>query len=309
MAEVRKNRYTGIFLALLTKGAKLLKLVKFFKVAKPLTMFLTLSISAIAYAFYLGPWLAITFILLLLIHEMGHVAAMRMKNLGTPTPVFIPFLGAAVFAPKFEDRSTEAFVGYGGPLLGTLGCIAVFGLGLLFPHESIPSTVLLVGSYIGVMLNLFNLIPISPLDGGRITQAVGRWSKYIGLVTLAVLSILWKQPAVLYVWILVLVDLTMIPIRLRAGLVCVIWLSMATLMSMGYGDQPVWVNVFDCAITVMFAGVSIARAFGQVPDADMDDRPDLTTQEKVRWFMYYIGLSGFLVALLVFQLPFLPQHP
>lgn len=307
MAEKKRGGFIGVPLALISKGAKLFKIVKLFKVAKPLVMFASMSISAIAYAFWLGPWLALLFIALLFIHEMGHVVAMRIKGLGTPTPVFIPFLGAAVFAPKFQERDTEAFVGYGGPLLGTLGCLAVFGLWFAVPKNTSASTVMLVGSYLGTYLNLFNLLPISPLDGGRVTQAAGRWFKYIGLIGLAVLSMLWLQPVILYVWILVLYDFEMIPVRLRAVLVSVAWIAMASLMSLGYGSQPVWANIVDCLITGAFTITAIARAFKKVEDVEPDARPDLSRTQRLQWFGLYTGLAFVLVTTLLIQVQHLPH--
>lgn len=304
----KKGGFTGTLVALIAKSAKLLKFMKFFKVAKPLVMFASMSISAIAYAFWLGPWLAILFIALLFIHEMGHVVAMRIKGLGTPTPVFIPFLGAAVFAPKFKERETEAFVGYGGPLLGTLGCLAVLGLYFLVPKTTTLSSILLVGSYLGTYLNLFNLLPISPLDGGRVTQAAGRWFKFVGLFALAIISVVWQQPVILYIWILVLYDLTMLPVKIRAFLMTTMWISMATLMWLGYGSQPMWANIADCIVTVFFVGLGIARAFKHMPDEEPDERPDLSPQRRVEWFLYYLGLAGILVVALLFQAKLLP-HP
>lgn len=309
MSEKKGSAFTVVLFALLAKSAKLLKLVKLFKVAKPLVLFISMSISAIAYAFMLGPWLAILFVLLLLLHEMGHVVAMRLRGFDTPTPVFIPFLGAAIFAPKFKDRESEAFVGYGGPLLGSLASVAVFGLWFLFPKHTPLSAILMVGSYLGVYLNLFNLLPISPLDGGRVTQAAGRWFKYVGLIALAVFSAFFRQPVILYIWILVLFDLDMIPVRLRAVLVTSCWIAMVTLMSLGYGDQPVWVNILDCVLTILFVVVSIYRAFKVVEDVEPDERPDLPAEQKVRWFLYYLALAAFLIGMLVVQVQYLPQHP
>lgn len=308
MAEKKRGGFIGVPLALLSKGVKLLKIAKLFKVAKPLVMFASMSISAIAYAFWLGPWLALLFVALLFVHEMGHVVAMRIKGLGTPTPVFIPFLGAAVFAPKFQERDTEAFVGYGGPLLGTLGCLVVFGLWFVIPKTTPTSTIILVGSYLGTYLNLFNLLPISPLDGGRVTQVAGRWFKYVGLVGLAILSVLWKQPVILYIWILVLCDLEMIPVRLRAVLVSVIWVTMAILMSLGYGSQPIWANILDCVITAAFVSLSIARAFSKADDVEPDTRPDLSGTQRWQWFGLYMGLGVVLIATLLFQVQLLPHH-
>jgi|SRR3989344_7938443 len=128
-----------------------------------------MAVSAFAYAFLLGPWFGIGLVVLLLIHEMGHVIALRLRGYESSTPVFIPFLGAAIFAPKFTDRDNEAFVGYGGPLLGSIGAVALFAVWFFLPTDSVAAQLVLITSYFGVYLNLFNMIPISPLDGGRIT--------------------------------------------------------------------------------------------------------------------------------------------
>lgn len=303
----RGSTWFIMLLAILAKSAKLAKLAKFFKVAKPLVLLVSMSISAVAYAFLLGPWLSVLFVVLLLVHEMGHVVAMRMKGFDTPTPVFIPFLGAAIFAPKFEERHTEAFVAYGGPLLGTIGTLFVFSLWFITSGDTALAHILLVGSYLGAYLNLFNLLPISPLDGGRITQAAGRWFKYIGLLTLVVLSVTWRQPVILYIWILVLIDLDIVPVRLRAVLVPSCWLAMVSLMALGYGDQPVWLNVVDCVITLPFAAMSVIRAVVKIDDDGPDDRPDLTPRERMGWLALYIGLGIVLAATLAVQFPYLPR--
>ncbi len=306
MTEKKGSGFTGIFIALIAKGAKLLKFAKLFKVAKPLVLFISMSISAIAYTFLFGPWLAILFVLLLLIHEMGHVVAMRLKGFDTPTPVFIPFLGAAIFAPKFGNRDEEAFVGYGGPLLGTLGSLACFGIWALLPKHTPLANILLVGSYLGTYLNLFNLLPISPLDGGRVTQAAGRWFKYIGLIGLAVFSMYYRQPVILYIWILVLVDLTMIPMRLRAVMVTSCWIAMVILMSLGFGDQPWWVNIIDAVLTLFFVILSIGRAFKVAEDTEEDTRPDLSPRQRVFWGGSYAALALLLGVVLMMQVHYLP---
>lgn len=298
-----------VALALAAKSAKLLKFLQLFKVAKPLVLFVSMSVSAIAYAFWLGPWLSLVFVGLLLIHEMGHVAAMRMKGYATPTAVFIPFLGAAIFAPKFAERDTEAFVGYGGPLLGTIGSVAALALALMMPADSVAAHVLMVGSYLGMYLNLFNLLPISPLDGGRITQAAGRWFKYIGLIALAGFSMVFKEPVILYIWIIVLYDLSMIPVRLRAVLVTACWLAMVTLMILGFSSQPWWVDVIDCVLTIAFVVLVVAEAFGKVEETAPDNRPDLTPSARMRWFLLYLGLAAGLAATIWFQVSLLPQPP
>jgi Zn-dependent protease len=286
----------------------LAKFAKVFKVAKPLLMFASMSISMLAYAFWMGPWLGILFTLLLLVHEMGHVAAMKIKGFETPTPVFIPFIGAAVFAPKFGDRNDEAFVGYGGPLLGSAAAIMVFLVYLMLPADSKVATILLAASYVGVFLNLFNMIPISPLDGGRVTQAVGTWFRYIGMIVLAGVSIMLRSPVILYVWVLVVTDLTFIPVKIRAVLTTIMGVSMAILMAMGYGDQPTWINVIDCIFVSAFVGINIVRAIKPETDEPVDTRPNLTKEQRWQWSLLYLGLFATLVLTIMAQSHYLPHH-
>lgn len=308
-----KGLPVGAVAAVLTKGSKLLKLAKAFKIAKPALTFGTMTVSMFAYAFWLGPWFAVIFTLLLFIHEMGHVAAMRMKGLGTPSPVFIPFLGAAIFAPKFGTRDEEAFVGYGGPLLGTVASLVVFGMYFLAPRESDLAAILLASSYAGVFLNLFNMLPISPLDGGRVTQAVGRWFKYIGLFLLAGLSVLLKEPVMLLIWVLVLSDLTIIPVRLRAILMSVLGLCMVALMLLGFSSQPWWLDLIDCIFAGIFIAGTIFLAMKPSVEAaererERDERPNLTPQQRWIWTGLYLGLAVLLLAALAWQAQYLPHH-
>lgn len=306
--ENKKSGISTILLLLLAKSAKLLKLTKLFKVAKPLVLIISMSISTILYTFMMGPWLALLFVFLLLVHEMGHVVAMRIKGFETPTPVFIPFLGAAIFVPKFNNRDEEAFIGYGGPLLGTIGTILVFVIWMLLPDKNTPTAhILLVGSYISTQLNLFNLLPISPLDGGRITQATGKWFKYVGIIALAVFSVFFREPVILYIWILVLFDFSLLPINLRAVLIPCCWLTMSILMSLGYGDQPTIINIFDCVITFPFVFISITKAMDSEIIEETDLRLELPKNQKMKWFILYLGLLFFLSLLLIFQLHLLPK--
>ena len=270
-------------------------------------MFVSMSISAIAYAFWFGPWLAILFVGLLLIHEMGHVVAMRMKGFDTPTPVFIPFLGAAIFAPKFGDRDTEAFIGYGGPLLGTIGALATFIVWFLLPDKNEPiAMIILVGSYLGLFLNLFNLIPISPLDGGRVTQAAGAWFKYCGLLALAAFSAWFREPVILYVWILVLYDFHVIPVRLRAVAVSSAWVAMASLMYLGYSDQPFWVDIMDCVVTTRSLHSPPPVRSGKPMTSSPIRGRIFSVEQRTKWFLLYAILTAFLAVVVVFQHGLLP---
>jgi Zn-dependent protease len=120
------------------------------------------------------------FVVLILVHELGHVLAMRRYRLRASAPIFIPFLGAVInLRDRPKDAWQEAVVGIGGPLLGTIGTLACF----LFYLQT-GSRLALDLSCWGFVLNLFNLLPVPPLDGGRVTAAVSTWIWVPGLLFL-----------------------------------------------------------------------------------------------------------------------------
>jgi Zn-dependent protease len=138
------------------------------KFGKLLTTAGTMLISIVAYSFVFGWPYAIGFVLLIFVHEMGHFIAARQRGLAVGAPTFIPFVGAWIQMKDLpHDAETEAYVGMGGPLVGSIGALACYYLSRM-SH----SDLLLALSYSGFFLNLFNLIPISPFDGGRITAVI-----------------------------------------------------------------------------------------------------------------------------------------
>jgi len=128
----------------------------------------TMLISVVVYAWVFGWKYAVGFVALLFVHEMGHYAAARHRGLPVGAPTFIPFVGAWIELKQMpHDAETEAYVGLGGPLLGTMGALVCY-----FWAREWDSTWLLAVSYAGFFLNLFNMIPLSPFDGGRITAVL-----------------------------------------------------------------------------------------------------------------------------------------
>lgn len=127
----------------------------------------TLLLSIAVYGTQWGWPFATGFVLLILVHEMGHAWQLQREGIPAGAPVFIPFLGA-VIAMKGLPRNAyvEAKVGIAGPIAGSLAAWAVLGLGLLRHSPLLVSL-----GHVGLFLNLFNLIPVSPLDGGRIAGA------------------------------------------------------------------------------------------------------------------------------------------
>jgi Zn-dependent protease len=137
------------------------------KMGKMLTTGGTMLLSMLAYSWVFGWRYAAGFVLLIFVHEMGHYLAARKRGLAVGAPTFIPFVGAWIEMKQMpHDAETEAFVGLGGPLLGTVGAI-----GCYFLARSVDAPWLLAVSYAGFFLNLFNLIPVGILDGGAILRS------------------------------------------------------------------------------------------------------------------------------------------
>jgi Zn-dependent protease len=190
-------------------GVVLILFIKFFGKLKfiilPLLKFLpavlktggTMVLTIGVYAMMWGVWFAVGFVLLILVHECGHLVAARRLGLKVGAPVFIPFMGA-IIALKEAPRNAwiEAQVGIGGPLLGSLGAAVCEGIYLATGNPMFRGL-----AYTGFFLNLFNLAPIGFLDGGRIVTALSPWLWLVGLAIVLVMTIL--HPNFILVMILI----------------------------------------------------------------------------------------------------------
>jgi Zn-dependent protease len=137
----------------------------------------TMLLSLVVYAFVYGWKYAAGFVALLFIHEMGHYIAARQRGLPVGLPTFIPFFGAWIELKQMpHDAETEAWVGLGGPALGTLGALLCF-----FIARAWDADWLMAVAYAGFFLNLFNMIPLSPFDGGRITAVLSPRIWFLGV--------------------------------------------------------------------------------------------------------------------------------
>jgi Zn-dependent protease len=168
------------------------------KMGKLLTTGGTMLISMFVYSFVFGWRYAVGFVLLILVHEMGHYIAARQKGLDVGAPTFIPFVGAWIELKELpHDVETEAYVGFAGPIVGTAGAIACY-----WAARAYDSQLMLALAYSGFMLNLFNLIPISPLDGGRITAIISPKVWLFGVPLLAALFFYRPSPMLILIAVL-----------------------------------------------------------------------------------------------------------
>lgn len=155
-----------------------------------------LSVATYGYALGMGWSYAVGIVLLIFVHEMGHYVAARQRGLKVGAPTFIPFVGAWIdMKDKPHDVETEAYVGLGGPLVGSLGALACYFIG----REMGDDRLLLGLAYAGFMLNLFNLVPVSPLDGGRITAVLSPRIWLLGAPVLV--ALFWWKPSPIFLLI------------------------------------------------------------------------------------------------------------
>ena len=141
---------------------------------------------------------AVGFVVLLLVHECGHLVVAKYFGLNVGAPVFIPFMGAFIAlkdAPK--NAWIESWVGIGGPLLGSAGALACHLAGL-----SMDIPLLIALAWTGYWLNLFNLTPIGQLDGGRIVTAISPWLWIPGVGVLGYMA--WTHFSIILLLVLAL---------------------------------------------------------------------------------------------------------
>lgn len=195
----------GLFI--LSKAKAVLALLKFSKFGSAL---ISMLVTIWAYTILFPVQVAVGLVGMIFIHELGHVAAAKRKGLPVSAPFFIPFVGALVMMKRHpRDAVTEAYIAYGGPFIGTLGATAAFAIGWLGLQGGGGAGwyIWIVIAKIGFMLNLFNLLPMQPLDGGRIASAVSRWLWIIGLIGGALLIFYLNAWILIIFWLLFAYDL------------------------------------------------------------------------------------------------------
>jgi Zn-dependent protease len=186
--------------------ALVLLLVKFGGVLLKLKVVATagsMLVSIAAYAWLWGLPFAVGFVLLVLVHELGHVVELRRQGVPASAPLFIPFLGAVIGMRELPDDAwKEARVALAGPILGSVGAAALWIAG-----EAAGSDLLIALAFVGFFLNLFNLIPIVPLDGGRAVAALHPAIWFAGLLMMVGLAVLRPNPILIVIVVLGGLDL------------------------------------------------------------------------------------------------------
>jgi Zn-dependent protease len=190
-----REKLGAIVAALVALIAKLKAVLLFLPKVKILVTAASALVSVGAYSLLWGWQFAVGFVVLLFVHEFGHVIALRREGVKASAPMFVPFLGAVITARSLgDDALAEARVGLAGPILGTIGSAAVAIVGLV-THTGLLEAL----GYIGFFLNLFNLLPVVPLDGGRAMAAMAPWMWFVGFGAMVVLDFVSPNPILLII--------------------------------------------------------------------------------------------------------------
>jgi Zn-dependent protease len=187
-----RGRLKQLFAPVLAALAGLAKFGAVLVKLKAFTLVGSMLLSLGAYALVYGWQFALGLVLLIAVHEMGHVVLLRARGIDAGLPVFLPFLGAFV-SMKQTPRTAydEALSGIAGPVFGTGAAFVALGLAQVY-----DSDLLRVVAFVGFFLNLFNLFPVLPLDGGRTVGALSPKIWLAGLLGLLAYEVYRPSPVI-----------------------------------------------------------------------------------------------------------------
>jgi Zn-dependent protease len=189
----RLKKLGGLLLPLVYLASKAKFLVLALAKVKALTTLGTMFVSIVAYGLAFGWPFAVGFVLLLFVHEMGHVIQLRREGVEASAPIFIPFLGALIAAKSLgEDAAAEARVGLAGPILGTIGTLIPLAIWLATGSDLWRAL-----AYVGFFINLINLLPVLPLDGGRAMAVLGPKVWIAGILITVAATVIFLGPFML----------------------------------------------------------------------------------------------------------------
>jgi Zn-dependent protease len=187
-----KRKLAPVGAALVALVAKLKAVLLLLPKLKLLASAGTMLVSIAAYSVVFGWTFAVGFVALLFVHEFGHVIQLRREGIKASAPMFIPFLGAVISTRSLgENALAEARVGLAGPVLGSVGAALCVLLWHLTGNDFWRAL-----AFTGFFLNLFNLLPVVPLDGGRAMAAMAPWMWFVGFAALIPLVIIFPNPII-----------------------------------------------------------------------------------------------------------------
>ena len=211
---------------------------------------ITALISVAVYASIFGWAFGVGLVALLFVHEMGHAIVMKAKGIPIRGMIFIPMLGAAVMMSRMPHSARDdAEVGIAGPIAGGLGAAVCLLLALANPdHPGVWAAL----AYFNFLINLLNLVPLYPMDGGRVVRAISRPMWFIGLVVMVAVYA-WefiRGNNSIFLLMIIIISVTQFWMRLRAP---------RTPETEEYYSVPVGPRTF---ISLAYFGLAVILALG-----------------------------------------------
>ena len=238
-----RSRAGGALAALAVLLGKFKSVLLLLPKLKVLSTSATMLVSVAAYALIWGWSFAFGFVVLLFVHEMGHVIQLRREGIKATAPLFIPFMGAFVGMKQMpKNAAAEARVGLAGPVLGSLAAVVPLVIWKLTGNVFWEAL-----AFTGFFLNLFNLLPVLPLDGGRAMAALSPWMWFVGFGLLLGATIAFPSPI-------------MILIVLLGGMETIRrWRGRKSLESQAYHRVP---RAHRALVAVVYIALALALAVG-----------------------------------------------
>ncbi len=163
--------------------------------------------SIFLYGLAFGWPFGVGFVAILAVHELGHYFAIRREGLRATLPVFVPFFGAYIALRQHPlDAWQEFKIAAAGPVFGTVASAVVLAIGI-FVAPAASAGLYASLAYTGFFLQLFNLIPVAPLDGGRMVAAISPMLWWVGLPILILAALFFHSVFTGIIALLVLMQL------------------------------------------------------------------------------------------------------
>ena len=299
-----KTTYINLGAIFLKLGSTLLKVVKSAKVIK--TGLIIGSVGAYSYLFSWQMGVALT--AMLIVHEYGHVWAMKKRGMKVKGMYLIPFLGAvAVPDENFPTREVESYTAIMGPIWGGLFSLAM--LVLYFITENIIFAGI---ASLMAFINLFNLFPVNPLDGGRILKSIFlsiHNTIGIGIFTLISflaigISIFQGYSLLVLVLILGLFELIGEYIAIKSlekdlgGKESIKWIKQWKAVKYHNGKDPIKDFLKD-----NYHRTELLDKLASIKELEENTKiikPDMTTKEIITYTTAYLLVAIFLIAIMVY---------
>jgi Zn-dependent protease len=158
----------------------------------------SMFVSLWFYALLLGGWkAAVVLVLMILVHELGHFVTWRNYGVRASLPTFIPGFGAFVSAPPTGTPAQNVAAALAGPAYGVAAAVACWAYAATLTGSS--HDFWMGCAYIGFFINLFNLIPTPPFDGGAVAGAIDARLWLIGAVLLLAWAIFFAHTAFAFI--------------------------------------------------------------------------------------------------------------